>query len=478
MNQIHPDQATIDDLTLAAAGLIPGPVPGTEGVELVDEEGAPLVLDVLPAAPARVALVGHLRDRKATLAALAALADGTTALPIRADDPRLAAVLAQLGSPEVVTASPKPSGGLVVFFTGLSGSGKSTIARSLMASYDAEGALYTSLDGDVVRRNLSAGLTFSREDRETNIRRIGWVAAEIARNGGTAICSPIAPFDETRRDVRRMAEEAGARFVLVHVATPLAECERRDRKGLYAKARAGQIPEFTGISSPYEEPTDADLVINTVDVPVDDAVAQVRALIAATPVVGTSATEGSGAVSGSTGPLKVLFVCTANICRSPFMELTARAMATRAAGASEAAPIVFDSAGTLGFEAHEMDPTMAATLDGISAGDFRSKPLTRALLEEADLVLTAEAGHRTRILDDHPTLFRKVLSLGQAADGVERLEPGLGRDDVLAQLARHRGAAGSENDIADPYRRGPEAARACAAEITRRLGVVIPALLR
>ena len=112
----------------------------------------------------------------------------------------------------------------------------------------------TSLDGDVVRRNLSAGLTFSKEDRETNIRRIGWVAAEIARHGGVAIVSPIAPFDETRQQVRAMVDEAGGAFFLVHVATPLEECERRDRKGLYAKARAGEIPEFTGISSPYEEP--------------------------------------------------------------------------------------------------------------------------------------------------------------------------------------------------------------------------------
>ncbi len=107
------------------------------------------------------------------------------------------------------------------------------------------------------------GLTFSRADRETNIRRIGWVAAEIARHRGIALCSPIAPFDETRRQVRRMVEDAGGEFVLVHVATPLEECERRDRKGLYAKARAGEIPEFTGISSPYEEPEDATVRIDT-----------------------------------------------------------------------------------------------------------------------------------------------------------------------------------------------------------------------
>ncbi len=154
--------------------------------------------------------------------------------------------------------------GVVVFFTGLSGSGKSTLARALHDLLLEDGRrTVTSLDGDVVRRTLSAGLTFSKADRETNIRRIGWVAAEIGRHRGIAICSPIAPFDETRRQVRQYAEDAGAEFVLVHVATPLEECERRDRKGLYAKARAGEIPEFTGISSPYEEPEDAAVRIDT-----------------------------------------------------------------------------------------------------------------------------------------------------------------------------------------------------------------------
>jgi sulfate adenylyltransferase len=154
--------------------------------------------------------------------------------------------------------------GLVVLFTGLSGSGKSTIARALTDRVLEQGTrTVTSLDGDVVRRNLSAGLSFSRADRETNIRRIGWVAAEIARHGGLAVCSPIAPFDETRQQVRSYVEEAGGAFFLVHVATPLEECERRDRKGLYAKARRGEIPDFTGISSPYEEPEDAAVRVDT-----------------------------------------------------------------------------------------------------------------------------------------------------------------------------------------------------------------------
>ena len=168
--------------------------------------------------------------------------------------------------------APEPGAqGLVVFFTGLSGSGKSTLARALHDLLLERGErTVTSLDGDVVRRNLSAGLTFSKEDRETNIRRIGWVAAEISRHGGVAIVSPIAPFDSTRQDVRAMVQEARGAFVLVHVATPLEECERRDRKGLYAKARAGIIPEFTGISSPYEEPDDATVRVDTTGRTIED----------------------------------------------------------------------------------------------------------------------------------------------------------------------------------------------------------------
>ena len=166
--------------------------------------------------------------------------------------------------------------GLVLFFTGLSGSGKSTIARALHDVILERGErTVTTLDGDVVRRNLSAGLTFSKADRETNIRRIGWVAAEISRHRGVAICSPIAPFDETRQQVRAMVEAAGGVFFLIHVATPVEECERRDRKGLYAKARRGEIPEFTGISSPYEEPADADVRVDTTGRSIEDCLAEV-----------------------------------------------------------------------------------------------------------------------------------------------------------------------------------------------------------
>ena len=173
--------------------------------------------------------------------------------------------------------------GLVLFFTGLSGSGKSTLARALMDRVLEQGErTVTSLDGDVVRRHLSAGLGFSREDRETNITRIGWVAAEIARHGGVAICSPIAPFASTRATVRGMVEDAGGEFFLVHVATPLEECERRDRKGLYAKARRGEIPDFTGISSPYEEPDDAAVRVDTTGRTIEDALDDVLEALAKT----------------------------------------------------------------------------------------------------------------------------------------------------------------------------------------------------
>ena len=172
---------------------------------------------------------------------------------------------------------PRSARGLVVFFTGLSGSGKSTLARDLRDALLERGDRTVSLlDGDLVRRLLSAGLTFSREDRDLNIARIGYVATEVARHGGIAICAPIAPYAAARSAVRSMVSEVGD-FVLVHVSTPLAVCEARDRKGLYAKARAGVIGSFTGISDPYEEPTDADVVLDTSLVPRRDAVAAVLA---------------------------------------------------------------------------------------------------------------------------------------------------------------------------------------------------------
>ncbi|WP_030165407.1 adenylyl-sulfate kinase [Spirillospora albida] len=203
---------------------------------------------------------------------LGALLDAGEPVPDWFTPPAVAAELAR-------ARPPKHSRGLTVFFTGLSGSGKSTVARGLAdALVERGGRTVTLLDGDVVRRLLSAGLTFSRADRDLNIRRIGYVAAEITRHGGVAICAPIAPYAATRAEVRRMVSAAGD-FVLVHVATPLEECERRDRKGLYAKARAGLIPEFTGISDPYEAPDDADLVLDTSALEPDEAVDRVLDLL-------------------------------------------------------------------------------------------------------------------------------------------------------------------------------------------------------
>ena len=132
----------------------------------------------------------------------------------------------------------------------------------------------TLLDGDLVRKNLSSELGFSKEHRDINIRRIGFVASEITKNGGIAICAPIAPFDNVRKEVRRTVEPGGG-FILVHVATPLEVCEERDRKGLYAKARAGLVKQFTGISDPYDTPTDADVVINTTETTPDEAAQEI-----------------------------------------------------------------------------------------------------------------------------------------------------------------------------------------------------------
>jgi sulfate adenylyltransferase len=174
---------------------------------------------------------------------------------------------------------PRSERGFVLFLTGLSGSGKSTIARDLRDVLTERGdRRVTLLDGDLVRHMLSAGLTFSREDRDLNIVRIGFVAAEIARHGGIAICAPIAPFAGARARVREMVSEVGD-FLLIHVATPVEVCEARDRKGLYAKARAGLIGQFTGVSDPYEEPTDADLVIDTSLLTQQEAVAAVLRML-------------------------------------------------------------------------------------------------------------------------------------------------------------------------------------------------------
>ena len=182
--------------------------------------------------------------------------------------------------PEVVqelrrSYPPRHKQGVTIFFTGLSGSGKSTIANVLLTKFlEVGGRPVTILDGDLVRKHLSSELGFSKEHRDINIRRIGYVASEITKNGGIAICAPIAPYDAVRKQVREMIEPLGG-FVLVHVATPIETCEARDRKGLYAKARAGIVKEFTGVSDPYEAPQNAEVVINTAELSPEESAQEI-----------------------------------------------------------------------------------------------------------------------------------------------------------------------------------------------------------
>ncbi len=203
--------------------------------------------------------------------------------------------------PEVVaelrrTRPPRSRQGFTVFFTGFSGSGKSTIANALLVKLlEMGGRPVTLLDGDIVRKNLSSELGFSKEHRDLNILRIGYVASEITKNGGIALCAPIAPYDHTRRSVRSTIEPLGG-FVLVHVATPVEVCEQRDRKGLYAKARAGIIKEFTGISDPYEEPADADVVIDTTSTSPEEAANQIVLSLEHLGYIGARTRNGVGAL--------------------------------------------------------------------------------------------------------------------------------------------------------------------------------------
>jgi sulfate adenylyltransferase len=188
------------------------------------------------------------------------------------------------------THPPRHKQGFTVFLTGLSGAGKSTIASVLLVKFmEMGGRPVTLLDGDIVRKNLSSELNFSKEHRDINIRRIGFVASEITKNGGIALCAPIAPYDSVRKEVRAIVEPGGG-FVLVHIATPIETCEERDRKGLYAKARAGLIKEFTGISDPYEEPADADLVIDTTQLSPEEAAQEILLYLEREGYVGASMT--------------------------------------------------------------------------------------------------------------------------------------------------------------------------------------------
>ncbi|MEN8894174.1 bifunctional sulfate adenylyltransferase/adenylylsulfate kinase [Planktotalea arctica] len=195
--------------------------------------------------------------------------------------------------PEVVkelrrTKPPRSQQGFTVFFTGFSGSGKSTIANALMVKLmEMGGRPVTLLDGDIVRKNLSSELGFSKEHRDLNIRRIGYVASEITKNGGIAICAPIAPYATTRRAVREDVEAFGA-FVEIHVATSIEECEKRDRKGLYKLAREGKIKEFTGISDPYDVPADPELSVDTINIEVDNCAHQVLLKLESMGLIGAS----------------------------------------------------------------------------------------------------------------------------------------------------------------------------------------------
>ena len=196
--------------------------------------------------------------------------------------------------PEVVkelrrTRPARSKQGFTVFFTGFSGSGKSTIANALMVKLmEMGGRPVTLLDGDIVRKNLSSELGFSKEHRDLNIRRIGYVASEITKNGGIAICAPIAPYATTRRAVREDVEAFGA-FVEVHVATSIEECERRDRKGLYKLAREGKIKEFTGISDPYDVPESPELRVETENAEVDNCAHQVLLKLESMGLISSSA---------------------------------------------------------------------------------------------------------------------------------------------------------------------------------------------
>ncbi|HJW47369.1 MAG TPA: bifunctional sulfate adenylyltransferase/adenylylsulfate kinase [Lysobacter sp.] len=170
---------------------------------------------------------------------------------------------------------PRYRQGFVIFFTGLPSSGKSTIANALLAKLNEDGTRpVTVLDGDGVRRHLSSELGFSRDHRNLNVLRIGYVAGLIAKSGGIAICAPIAPYENIRRQVRELVEAAGG-FIEVHVATPVEVCEKRDRKGLYAKARAGLLENFTGVNDPYELPVAPDLRIDTREYTPDQAAQQI-----------------------------------------------------------------------------------------------------------------------------------------------------------------------------------------------------------
>lgn len=263
---------------LAAAEVLAGRLPGTQVVPVV----VPFPFGPVPGGWPRPSLAGVLEAygaaRSITLSELRTAEERDRISSLAgAWERAVRAVYPEASATEVLRAgSETPPGGAVVLFSGLSGSGKSTIARALVEDLLDGGARpVTLLDGDEIRQHLSAELGFDVASRERNVERIGWVAAQLARHGGIAVAAPIAPFASSRARVRAMAEAHGE-FLLVWVSTPLEVCEARDRKGLYARARAGEVADFTGISSPYEAPDDADVVVDTTVTSVDEAVARIR----------------------------------------------------------------------------------------------------------------------------------------------------------------------------------------------------------
>jgi len=288
------------------------------------------------------------------------------------------------------------------------------------------------------------------------------------------VCSPIAPFDATRQDVRAMTDAAGGAFFLVHVATPLEECERRDRKGLYAKARRGEIPDFTGISSPYEEPTDADLRMDTTGRSIEDCRDEVLQALAKQGYISGEGTDEHPDVHDDSAPIRVLFVCTANICRSPYLELRARQLLGPDSG------VEVSSAGIRGFDADPVSDTMAAEFarHGTDTSTFRSRPATADLVDRADLVLTAEADHRTRLLEDRPAAFHKIFTLGQFVASARAADPDLRGRDLIEALEQRRVPESPDHDIPDPYRRGPAEARQAAVTMEGMLDVLVDRLRR
>ncbi len=242
-------------------------------VVYVEDEDAYTPIDEVPEGSRTLSLSGtELRER---------LSDGRE-LPEWFTFPEVAEQLRR-------THKPRHQQGFTVFFTGLSGSGKSTVANVLLAKLlELGGRPVTLLDGDIVRKNLSSELGFSKEHRDLNIKRIGFVASEITKNGGIALCAPIAPYESVRAEVREMIKPGGG-FILVHVNTPLEICEQRDRKGLYAKARAGIIKQFTGISDPYEEPEHPEIPLDTSDLSPEESAQKIVLYLEKEGYIGTPA---------------------------------------------------------------------------------------------------------------------------------------------------------------------------------------------